>query len=307
MSWGAMPPAAGEGRLLGRGAQDKGNDGKFVNFAKCNRPCCPPSALQAETSGRTSLTHLCAHFAHVQAAKAVAGVGSTGGPANDPSSDELPPMPAWQQRELAALQLAGPGASTEVTIRRVSAEGHAAEAAAGAAAGSPADARLLAALRVLCAPSEAALGGRSGAERLGRWDAPLEVPAAELAALRTLTGLCAICLSQFKGTVEDDIALLAASTSTAQQAQQQSDQQQQQQRQLTADKESAVRFRMDKKELLLEALAITSRRIKKLAPTAAAAAPGGSRGGGSSKAGGSGKAKGKVPVSKGGGKGFGKP
>ncbi|KAL4423246.1 hypothetical protein ABPG77_000038 [Micractinium sp. CCAP 211/92] len=243
----------------------------------------------------------------VEAAKAVAGVGSTGGPANDPSSDELPPMPAWQQRELAALQLAGPGASTEVTIRRVSAEGHAAEAAAGTAAGSPADARLLAALRVLCAPSEAALGGRSGAERLGRWDAPLEVPAAELAALRTLTGLCAICLSQFKGTVEDDVALLAASTSAAQQAQQQSDHQQQQQRQLTPDEESAVRFRMDKKELLLEALAITSRRIKQLAPTAAAAAPGGSRGGGSSKAGGSGKAKGKVPVSKGGGKGFGKP
>lgn len=244
----------------------------------------------------------------MQAAKAVAGVGSTGGPADDPASDELPPLPAWQQRELTALQLAGPGANTEVNIRRVSAEGHAAEAAAGAAAGSPADARLLAALRVLCAPSEAALGGRSGAERLGRWDAPLGVPAAELAALRTLTGLCAICLSQFKGTVEDDIALLAASTSAAQQAQQQSDQQQQQQRrQLSADEESAVRFRMDKKELLLEALAITSRRIKQLAPSTAAAAPGGSRGGGGSKAGGSGKAKGKVPVSKGGGKGFGKP
>lgn len=230
-------------------------------------------------------------------------MGGTGGPADNSDSDELPPLPAWQQRELAALQLAGPEANTEVTIRRVSARGHAAEAAAGAAAGSPADARLLAALRVLCAPTEAALGGRSGAERLGRWDAPLAAPAAELAALRTLTGLCAICLSQFRGTVEDDAALLAASTAAAgQQAQQQGDQQQQ--RQLTADEELAVRFRMDKKELLLEALAIASRRIKQLAPGATAAAPGSSGGG---KAAGGGKAKGKVPVSKSGGRGFGKP
>ncbi|KAL4434341.1 hypothetical protein ABPG75_000782 [Micractinium tetrahymenae] len=240
----------------------------------------------------------------IEAAKAVAGVGSTGGQADDPTSDELPPLPAWQQRELAALQLAGPDANTEVNIRRVSAQGQAAEAAAGAAAGSPADARLLAALRVLCAPSEAALCGRSGAERLGRWDAPLAAPAAELAALRTLTGLCAIALSQFKGTVEEDIALLAASKAAGQQAQQQGGEQQEQQRQLTPDEELAVRFRMDKKELLLEALAITSRRIKQLAAAASPSGSGGGKAAGGKAAGGS---KGKVPASKGGGRGFAKP
>lgn len=232
-------------------------------------------------------------------------MGSTGGQADDPTSDDLPPLPAWQQRELAALQLVGPEANTEVTIRRVSAEGHAAEAAAGTAAGSPADARLLAALRVLCAPSEAALGGRSGAERLGRWNAPLAAPAAELAALRTLTGCLAIALSQFKGTVEDDIALLAASTAAAGQDTQQQGGQQERQRQLTPDEELAVRFRMDKKELLLEALAITSRRIKQLAAAAAPASSGSKAAGG--KVVGGGKGKGKVPVSKSGAKGFGKP
>lgn len=228
-------------------------------------------------------------------------MGSTGGQADDPTSDDLLPLPAWQQRELAALQLVGPEANTEVTIRRASAEGHAAEAAAG----SPADARLLAALRVLCAPSEAALGGRSGAERLGRWNAPLAAPAAELAALRTLTGCLAIALSQFKGTVEDDVALLAASTAAAGQDTQQQGGQQERQRQLTPDEELAVQFRMDKKELLLEALAITSRRIKQLAAAAAPASSGSKAAGG--KAAGGGKGKGKVPVSKSGAKGFGKP
>lgn len=254
-------------------------------------------------------------------------MGSTGGPEDDGSSADLPALPAWQQQALVGLQLAGPGANTEVTIRRAAAgaagssssgSSKAADTAAAAAGeGSPVDPRLLAGVRVLCAPNEAVLGGRSGVSQLGRWDAPLAAPAAELAALRTLTGLCAIALSQFQGTVEDDAALLAgagAGAAAAQQAEQQQQQREQEQQQqaaaLTADQELAVRFRMDKKQLLLEALSAISQRIKQVAAAASTAAPtsGSRQAGGKQASGGSpgSKGKGKVPASKGGGKGFAK-
>lgn len=219
----------------------------------------------------------------LQAAKAVAGVGATGAP-DDPESTELPPLPAWQQKELTALGLAGPGADTEVTVRRAAAGGS-----------GPVDARLLAGVRVLCAPHEAALLGRHGVAALGGWDAPI-APASELAALRTLTGICAIALSQFKGTLEDDAALLAGGSGGDSQQPQQP-----QPQHLSEDQQLSVRFRMDKKALLLEALAAISGRIKQLAGAAAGAA------GGSAAAGvGCGSRPGsKPPKSKQGGKGFG--
>ena len=241
---------------------------------------------------------------HLQAAKAVAAVDSTG-PADDGSSDELPPLPAWQQQALAALQLAGPGANTEVTIRWQSAPAAGAGSCGGKGAASegPVDPRLLAGVRVLCAPTAAALGGKSGIEQLGRWDAPIAL-AAELAALRTLTGMCAIALSQFKGILEDDQALLAAAEAEA--AAGTAGGEQQQQPQLSADQQLAVQFRMGKKQLLLEALGIISRRIKQLASSGSGA--GGTASGGGSKqgtSGGSGGGKGKVAPSKKGGRGFG--
>ena len=128
----------------------------------------------------------------------MAGVGSTGGPAD---GDDLPPLPAWQQRELAALGLSGPGANTEVAIRRQpQAGGEGKDDAAAQRLQGPVDPRLLAGVRVLCAPSEAALGGRRGVDGLGVWGVPI-APAAELAALRTLTGLVAIALSQFTSSL----------------------------------------------------------------------------------------------------------
>ena len=235
----------------------------------------------------------------LQAAKAVAAVGSTG-PADDGSSDELPPLPAWQQQALAALQLAGPGANTEVTIRWQPATGAGSSGGKAAAAEGPVDPRLLAGVRVLCAPTAAALGGKSGVEQLGRWDAPIAL-AAELAALRTLTGMCAIALSQFKGTLEDDQALLAAAEAAAAAGTAGEEQP------LSADQQLAVQFRMGKKHLLLEALSVISRRIKQLASSASSA--GGTASGGGSKqgaGGGSGAGgKGKVVPSKKGGRGFG--
>ena len=247
-----------------------------------------------------------------QAAKAVAGVGCTGG-ALDDGGAELPPLPAWQQQALASLQLAGPGANTEVTIRRQAARGGGNGSGSGsrngggeAAAEGPVDPRLLAGVRVLCAPSAAALGGKAASvERLGRWDAPL-APAAELAALRALTGLCAIALSQFRGSLEEDAALLAAAAAPAggQEAAQQA------QRQLGEDEQLAVRFRMEKKQLLLEALGTVSHRIQQLA--AGSGAPAGAPGSGRQPAGsgrqpsGGGRGKGKAAGAKNGGRGFGK-
>mgnify|MGYP001810991721 CR=1 FL=1 len=107
-------------------------------------------------------------------------------------------------------------------------------------------------------------------------------------------------------SLEDDTALLSGGGggAGAQQAQQQA-----QQAALSEDGQLAVRFRMEKKRLLLDALASISERIKELAPAAAATAGGAAGGkpasgcGGKAAAGG----KGKVPVSKSGGKGFAKP
>ena len=139
----------------------------------------------------------------------MAGVGSAG----DDGSDAPPPLAPWQQRELAALGLEGPAANTEVTLRRAAAAAAPADEVSGdgcssgggggggkaaALGGQVVDPRLLAGVRVLCAPNPSALGGRGGAA-LGEWNAALAPPVAELAALRTLTGLCAIALSQFTG------------------------------------------------------------------------------------------------------------
>lgn len=63
------------------------------------------------------------------------------------------------------------------------------------------DGRLLAGVRVLCATKEQDLGGRSGADALGRWSGSPLPAAGEAAALKTLSGLAAIALSQFPGGI----------------------------------------------------------------------------------------------------------
>ncbi len=187
----------------------------------------------------------------LQGAKAFAGVGREDAASNeeaDAAAGDLPPLPAWQQKELAALQLVGPGANLEVTIRHAGAEG------------GPFDPRLIAATRVLCAPNAQALGGRSGVAQLGRWDAPLPNAAAESAAARTLAALCAVLLSQFPQTIQDDAQLLAAA----------------QQSGLSFEQQTAISFRMGKKALMVEAMEAAMAHNARLA-VAGKAAGGGSK------------------------------
>jgi hypothetical protein len=271
-------------------------------------------------SGEQAVTYV-RLLVRLQAAKEVAGVGSATG-APDSGEGELPPLPAWQQQGLVALGLAGPAANTEVTIRwqqqgsgkgdgSRKGDGSSSSSNAAAADEGPVDPRLMAGVRLLCAPSRAALGGGPvSVESLGRWGTPLSTPAAELAALRTLSALCAIALSQFPASLEEDVALLEgaslAQQGTAQQGEQQAPQQPQQQ--LSDDQRLAVRFRVEKKRLLLDALAIISQRVKQLDSTGGSPSSGGKQKQRQQQQQqqGSGGGRGKVPASKGGGRGFGK-
>jgi hypothetical protein len=114
----------------------------------------------------------------------------------------------------------------------------------------PVDARLLAGVRVLCAANAAELGSRSSVE-LGRWESPLS-PRNEVAALRTLAGLCAVLLSQFATDAEGDSAMLRSGLDTGTG------------HALSSDEQLAVRFRLEKKRLLAAATAALSERLKVL-------------------------------------------
>ncbi|GAB4816663.1 hypothetical protein N2152v2_003709 [Parachlorella kessleri] len=181
----------------------------------------------------------------------------------------------------------------------------------GLADACPVDSRLLAAVRVLCAKSAAELSSKEAQKQLGAWDKPLSL-AGEVAALRTLSGLCLIALSQFTTSLADDRRALDAggtaagegggnSSRASGEAQQHEEAQQQQQQKeewqpLSADLRLALLFRMEKKQLLLDALDVLSGKIKELVerrggaeadPSPAVSKPG----------------KGKVPAAKHGGKG----
>eukprot|EP00887_Chlorella_sp_A99_P000675 scaffold5.g675.t1 len=189
------------------------------------------------------------------AAKTVTGVKSAGPTSTDPDAP-LPPPPAWQQAALATLGLGGEGAGAETCLRWAPAGG-----------GAPCDARLLAGVRVLCAANAAELAGRGARlEGLGDWERPLSA-AGEVAALRTLSGLCAITLSQFSCGLDDDLAMLAG----GRQQQQAGDggagadaAQQQAPEALSPDVALAVRFRAEKKRLVLSAIARLSERLQQL-------------------------------------------
>lgn len=86
----------------------------------------------------------------------------------------------------------------------------------------------------------------------------------QVAALRTLTGLCVIALSQFSTSLQDDEAALAAGAAGAEGAAAGGEQQQegQQAQQLSPDMQLALQFRIDKKRLLSEAVDVLAARIK---------------------------------------------
>ncbi|KAL4519701.1 hypothetical protein Ndes2526B_g01726 [Nannochloris sp. 'desiccata'] len=213
----------------------------------------------------------------IEAAKAVANVGSTTSVSDIDIDDEMlassplsPALPAWQSSALESLGLAGPGANTEVSIIQL----------ARTKVRAPVDARLLAGVRILCAANASELenariksngcGSRGGLDNMkasieafGAWERPLSLRN-EVATLKTLSGVVLIALSQFSTTEDDDMNLLRNSRDDAP---------------LSADMQLAVRFRLEKKRLLSAALEALAARLKTISEEGAGA---GSRGGAAS-------------------------
>uniref|UniRef100_A0A1D2A541 Rubisco LSMT substrate-binding domain-containing protein n=1 Tax=Auxenochlorella protothecoides TaxID=3075 RepID=A0A1D2A541_AUXPR len=133
---------------------------------------------------------------------------------------------------LEALGLAGaPGLSAAVAVRR-----------ARAGVQGPCDARLLAGLRAVSAqPAE--LEGLT-LRALGDWASPLSL-VSEAKALRTLTGLCAISLSHFPTTAEEDAEVLRKGGMSGPMA-------------------LAVQFRLEKKRILDAGIKACAARIREL-------------------------------------------
>jgi histone-lysine N-methyltransferase SETD3 len=216
----------------------------------------------------------------VEAAKAVANVGSTTSVTDDDDDDDdeltspLSPLPAWQASALESLGLGGPGANTEVSIIQLS----------RTKVRAPVDARLLAGVRILCAANATELenaktknsgggggGGNRGSldainasiEAFGAWERPLSLRN-EVATLKTLSGVALIALSQFSTTEEEDIITLKNNNGP-----------------LSADLQLAVRFRLEKKRLLSAAVESLAARLKTI--TEEGKSGGGSSGGGGGK------------------------
>ncbi|GLC45812.1 hypothetical protein PLESTM_001782700 [Pleodorina starrii] len=103
---------------------------------------------------------------------------------------DLTPTP-WRLALLSELGLAGPAANTEINLGGV----------------ELIDRRLLAAARVMVARQEGEVAGR-GVERFCAIDRPLSREN-EAAALRIVAGVVAVALSNFRTTLDQDLALLA--------------------------------------------------------------------------------------------------
>ncbi|GAX86280.1 hypothetical protein CEUSTIGMA_g13692.t1 [Chlamydomonas eustigma] len=190
----------------------------------------------------------------VQAGAMVASVQSSDGEALN-----INPT-AWQNNLLMQLKLAGPEADTEVTF------------------GGPdhVDSRLLAAARILVAHEETEVQGRS-LERLGKLDQPLN-RRNERAALRSLSGVAAFSLSRFSSTMEEDESALLSGhvCSSLKHAQQQESVGNLNQKSsqgdveaepipLTEDMRLALRFRVQKKKILSNAIRAMGRKLQELA------------------------------------------
>lgn len=152
----------------------------------------------------------------IEGAKAVANVGSMA---------EDVQLKSWQESMLEDLNLFE---DKEVEILRSSAKSD-----------PPFDSRLLAGVRILCAPKESEC--RKFAKDLGDWNAQLPIVAWEIASLKTLTGMCLIALSQFSSSSEQDATLISKSD---------------------ADSKLAITFRKEKKDIIAAALNILKKRVE---------------------------------------------
>jgi hypothetical protein len=156
----------------------------------------------------------------IEGAKAVANVGSM---AEDLSGNIQ--LKSWQKSMLEDLNLFR---DKEVQIVQSSTESD-----------SPFDARLLAGVRILCAPKESEC--KKFANHLGEWNSQLPIAAWEISSLKTLMGMCLIALSQFSSSSKQDATLISTSD---------------------ADSALAIRFRKEKKDILSAALNILRKRIE---------------------------------------------
>ena len=156
----------------------------------------------------------------IEGAKAVANVGSM---AEDLSGNIQ--LKSWQKSMLEDLNLFQ---DKEVQILQ-----------SGTESDSPFDARLLAGVRILCAPKESEC--KNFANHLGEWNSQLPIAAWEISSLKTLMGMCLIALSQFSSSSKQDATLISTSD---------------------ADSALAIRFRKEKKDILAVALNILRKRIE---------------------------------------------
>jgi hypothetical protein len=124
----------------------------------------------------------------VEAAKAVANVGSM---MADDSSQSLK-LAAWQKKQLDSL-----GVLTNPEVNLIWASSQSPET------GCPVDERLLAAVRILCAPKEA------DCKKYNLTDFTTYLPSAwEISSCKTLIGMCLVALSQFSSSSQQDSAQL---------------------------------------------------------------------------------------------------
>lgn len=199
----------------------------------------------------------------IEAGKAVANVGLILD-TNTDGQDAVEALPVWQAEALSSVGLYGQTANTEVNVVNHNTYHHdeTTPFVASAAAQStktlnplqstcPVDARFLAGTRVLCAAHTTELQNKKGIDALGSWQDPLS-QRNEVATLQTLTGVCAVALSQFPGTIDDDRAMLISGIdpSTG--------------NRLSEEVQLAVRFRLEKKRLLTSALGVLSTRVQQV-------------------------------------------
>ncbi|GIL70677.1 hypothetical protein Vretimale_3773 [Volvox reticuliferus] len=146
----------------------------------------------------------------------------------------------WRLALLTELRLAGPSADTELNL-----------GGGGSDSSALVDRRLLAAARIMVARQEGEVVGR-GVERLCAIDRPLSKEN-EMAALRIIAGVVAVALSNFRTTLDQDLALLAGEVPTPAAAG--SDAAADVMLPLANDDEFlAVRFRAEKKKILSRTL-----------------------------------------------------
>ncbi|CAN4089587.1 unnamed protein product [Withania somnifera] len=144
------------------------------------------------------------------------------------SSPKFSSPSPWQQQILSHLNLDGPNSDLKVTL----------------GGGELVEGRLLAALRVVLSNNEEAVKQHDlEVLKLLSVEAPLGIPT-EVAALRTIVALCVIALGHFPTKIREDESLLKQNVSPT--------------------TELALRFRIQKKSLIVDVMRDLSKRVKLL-------------------------------------------